>query len=82
MNESLFDFLVLSLSEAALMAMGFEMGHGQSSYRDIRVARENIEMLEMLEVKTKNNLTTDEKHLLVAVLSDLRLKYLDVQKKM
>ncbi len=34
-------------------------------------------MLEMLELKTRNNLTSDERKLLEGVLDNLRLNYVD-----
>ncbi len=48
---------------------------------DLELARQNIDLLEMIESKTKNNLTADETKLLDRVLFEVRTKFLEVSKK-
>jgi DNA replication initiation complex subunit (GINS family) len=43
------------------------------------MARFNIDLLIMLQDKTKGNLTDDEKKFLDAVVNDLQIKYLSVK---
>jgi len=80
-----FNMLVLSLNASALLHLGeTEAGSaglpsGPTSGIDVKLdlpmARNSIDMLCMLEVKTRGNLTGEEEHLLNQVLFDLRLRY-------
>jgi hypothetical protein len=47
----------------------------KKSAKDLPTARQAIDLLAMLEEKTKGNLTPDESRLLGAVLADLRLAF-------
>lgn len=49
--------------------------------RDLEQAKFSIDMLGMLEEKTKGNLTAEEQRFLQSVLSQLRLNYVDEVKK-
>jgi hypothetical protein len=81
-SPSLFGLLTLSLGNAALVGLGLmpEPETGQTM-KDLTVAAHNIELLAMLKEKTKGNLNPDEQHLLEGLLYDLRLKYVEGQKK-
>lgn len=48
---------------------------------DLEMARQNIDLLEMIQKKTQNNLTPDENRLLDRVLYEVRTKFLEVSKK-
>jgi hypothetical protein len=48
---------------------------------DLEMARQNIDLLEMIQQKTKNNLTPDEEKLMERVLYEVRTKFLEVSKK-
>ena len=80
-QESLFGILALSLCNAALVGLGEipepETGKAQ---KDLRVAKDNIDLLLMLQQKTKGNLTQEELELLESMLFDLRLKYVEASK--
>ena len=69
-----FNILVLSLNTSALIHLG-ETGTAESGPVDLPLARNAIDMLCMLEVKTRGNLTGEEERLLNQVLFDLRLRY-------
>jgi hypothetical protein len=74
-----FSTLVLSLASSAVLAMGLEKNpHTGIIEKDLDVARFNIDMLEMLKVKTKNNLTGDEQGFVDSVISDLQIKFVYV----
>ena len=72
---------VLSLASTALIALGkMPAPDGQSHPIDIETARHLIDVLAMLEAKTKGNLDEAEAKLLASLIYDLRVAYVDVQK--
>ena len=79
---SLFGLLTLSLGNAALVGLGLmpEPESGTTA-KNLDLAAHNIELLAMLQEKTRGNLSSEEKHLLEGLLYDLRLKYIEGQKK-
>lgn len=74
--------LVLSLQGTAMHQMG-KTAHPMTGQidRQIERASETIQMLEMIERKTKGNLDADEQKLLGHVLYELRMNYVDEVKK-
>jgi hypothetical protein len=79
---SLFGLLTLSLANAALVGLGLvpEPENGKTSL-NLEIAEQNIELLAMLQQKTKGNLDAEEQHLIDGLLYDLRLKYVEGQTK-
>ncbi len=77
-RSALFAQLVLQQSNMALMLLG-KVAHPESgqTVRDLEAARLFIDELEMLEVKTKGNLTKDESNLLKQTLMTLRLAFVE-----
>ncbi len=72
------EFLVLSLKAQAEMQLGL-LHFGDEKDRpapDLRVARHTIDVLAMLEDKTRHNLTMDEQRLLENSLTELRFRYI------
>ena len=66
----------LSLSASALVHMGLAPSpDGQPP--DLALARQNIDILLLLQDKTRGNLTGAEEHLLHQILFDLRLRFID-----
>ena len=80
-DDSLFHLLVLSLGNAALMGLGLvpEPDSGRTE-KNLELASHNIDLLSMLQLKTKGNLAPEEEQLLVGVLYDLRLKFCDASR--
>jgi hypothetical protein len=77
-----FSTLVLSLASSAVMALGLEKNpHTDKFEKDLELARFNIDMLKLLQGKTKNNLDADEKQFLEQITSDLQLRYVSVTKE-
>ena len=77
-----FSTFVLSLASAAMMGMGLAPRPDTGKQTtDLVMARQNIDLLELLQVKTKNNLSTEEAKLLERVLFEIRTKYLEVSKQ-
>ncbi len=76
--SALFAQLVLQQSNMALMLLG-KVAHPESGkvVRDLEAARLFIDQLEMLETKTRGNLTKDESNLLKQSLMTLRLAFVE-----
>ena len=80
-DHTLFDLLVLSLGNAALIALGLVPEPGTQAIRkDLESAGYNIELLEMLKQKTKGNLSPGESELLSGLIYDLQLKFVEAKK--
>ncbi len=77
-----FATFVLSLNHSALMHLG-EAPHPEteSVETNLPLARQTIDLLGLLEEKTKGNLTGDEERLLHQVLYDLRMRFVEVSGK-
>ncbi len=81
-TPSLFDLLTLSLGNAALIALGLVNDpDSKTAHLDLNSAQYNIELLEMLKLKTINNLSSSESELLNQLIYDLQLKFVDAKKK-
>src|SRR3569833_2627962 len=76
MMSALFAQLVVQQSNMAMLLMG-KVPHPQTgqTMRDIEAARLFIDQLEMLDAKTKGNLTKEEEHLLKQSLMSLRMAF-------
>ena len=48
--------------------------------QDLPLARQTIDLVGMLEEKTKGNLTGDEERLITQILFDLRMRYVERSK--
>jgi hypothetical protein len=80
-QESLFHVLVLSLGNAALVGLGLVPDPDSgTSEKNLGLAGHNIDLLSMLQLKTKGNLSAEEAQLLEGVLYDLRLKYCEADR--
>lgn len=76
-----FATFILSLSHSALMHLG-EAPHPDTNAveANLALAKQNIDLLGLLEDKTKGNLSGDEERLLAQVLFDLRMRYVERSK--
>lgn len=79
-----FTTFVLSLSTAALQHLGVgpgEGGEGEAKPEpNLVMAQQTIDILALLQSKTKGNLTKSEEKLLGNVLYDLRMRYVDAKR--
>jgi hypothetical protein len=75
-----FEHLVQQLYLSALMQMGAATPEGQRPRVDIIGARQSIDMLGVLEEKSKGNLTATETRMLETVLFELRMTFLELTK--
>jgi hypothetical protein len=73
-----FSTFVVSLNHSALVHLGDAPQHDGTVERHLALARQTIEILALLQEKTKGNLTGEEERLLLQVLNDLRLRFVEV----
>lgn len=77
-----FDTLVSFLSTTAMFQLGLLSGPGGERISpDMVNARRTIELLEVVQQKTSGNLTADEARLLDGVLYELRMAYVEIEKR-
>lgn len=74
-----FSTFVFSLGTSALMLMGERLDPGQQELPvNLPQAKEIIDILSLLEAKTKGNLTPDEQSVLTDMLYALRMKFVEL----
>ncbi len=76
-----FATFIFSLNSSALMHLGVieEPGTGKK-IKNLPLAKQTIDILGILEEKTRGNLTSDEDNLLKNILHDLRMMYVREKK--
>ena len=74
-----FTTFILSLGSSAMVHLG-DAPHPETGRAEVNLvmAKQTIDMLAMLDEKTRGNLTEDERAYLDALLYDLRLRFVDV----
>jgi len=77
-----FATFLLSLSHSALTHLG-DAPHPEDGkiLQNLPLAKQTIDLLGLLENRTKGNLTGDEERLITQILFDLRMRYLELSKK-
>jgi hypothetical protein len=70
--------LVQSVYMTAIVQLGGATPEGQTPQVDIIGARQSIDMLAVIEEKSKGNLTDDEQKLLSSALFELRMGFLEI----
>jgi hypothetical protein len=77
-----FSTFLIGLASSALIHLGEapnpETGKAE---RDLVLAHQSIELLGMLHDKTRGNLTPEEKQLFDNLLADLRLRFVEANKR-
>ena len=73
-----FEKFVASIYMSTLMQLGMAAPEGGQPQVDIIGARQSIDIIGMLQEKTKGNLTSKEETMLQNVLYELRMAYLEV----
>jgi hypothetical protein len=71
--------LALSLATSALFHLGLvpDPQTGQPGTKNLALARHSIDTLELLQDKTRGNLTSEESRLLADLLTELRVHYVE-----
>ena len=67
-----FSGLVLGFCSAALSYLGYG---DESAIKNLTLAKQNIDILDLLEAKTAGNLSEEESKLLKNAITDLKSKY-------
>ena len=77
-NEELFQGLVISLAAATMQHLGKTLSPVTNKIeKNLEAAQATIDMLDMLEAKTKGNLGDPEAKLLKSVLAELKMNYVE-----
>ena len=82
-----FNAFVLSLASSALIHLGLApdpdapaAGAGRAK-ADLPLAQQSIDLLALLQEKTRGNLTPDEESFLRGLLYDLRMRYVEAARQ-
>jgi Domain of unknown function (DUF1844) len=77
-----FEFLVFSLKTQAEMQLGlFGLGEEKQEQPDLPAARHAIDMLAMIQEKTRGNLSLEEQRMIENSLTELRFRFIQVSEK-
>lgn len=81
-DSSGFETLVTYLSTTAMFQLGLIAGpSGERIPADMPNAKRTLDLLEVLQEKTQGNLTASESRLLADVLYELRMSFVEIQKR-
>lgn len=77
-----FSTFILGLASSALIHLG-EAPNPETNATsvDLELARQSLDLLDLLHAKTQGNLTGEEEHLFSSLLTDLRLRFVEKSKK-
>lgn len=77
-----FSTLIMSFASAAMISIGRmpDPVTGQVN-KDLALARQNIDIISLLQEKTRGNLSPEEEKLVEGVLNELRISYVESQKR-
>ena len=73
-----FEHLVQSMYMTAMMGLGAGTQPGEKPRIDLMGARQTIDLLGVVQEKTKSNLSADEQRLLESALFELRMMFLEI----
>jgi hypothetical protein len=76
-----FSTFVLSIIGSAYVHLGDAPSPDGREEQNLVLAHQDIDLLSLLQEKTKGNLSGDEGRLLEQALYDLRMRYLEVSKR-
>jgi len=77
-----FSTFILSLSTSALFHLGLipDAQSGKPGERNLPLARQTIDILEILETKTRGNLDPEEAKLLESLLFEIRMRFVEANR--
>jgi len=73
-----FSTFVISLAQSAMVHLGETPDPSGQTQKNLALARQTIDLIGVLEAKTKGNLDDDEAKLISSVLTDLRTRFVAV----
>jgi hypothetical protein len=75
-----FSTFILGLASTTLIHLG-EAPNPETGQRavSLELARQSLDLLDLLERKTRGNLTPEEQQLFAALLTDLKLKFVSLK---
>jgi hypothetical protein len=75
-----FSTFILGLASTALIHLG-EAPNPETGERSVSLdlARQSLDLLDLLEQKTRGNLTPEEQKLFAALMTDLKLKFVSLK---
>lgn len=77
MPELNFATFLMSLNASALVQLGCHPDPStRETVKNLAIAKQTIDVIALLEEKTRGNLTDDERRLLINILYELRLLYI------
>jgi hypothetical protein len=77
-----FSTFILSLSSSAVYHMGgFQDPYSGKTSMNLELAKQTIDIIALLEAKTRGNLAPDEQKLITHALYDLRMRYVELADK-
>lgn len=77
-----FSTFIISLSSSALYHMGgFQDPYSGKTSMNLDLAKQSIDIIAMLEAKTRGNLNPEEQKLITHVLYDMRMRYVELADK-
>ncbi|OQX52548.1 MAG: hypothetical protein B5M53_08220 [Candidatus Cloacimonas sp. 4484_209] len=80
--EASFSSLILMLATGAYAHLGLvEDPLTKKVNKNLPLAKNTIDMLDVLKKKTKGNLTKEEEGFFINILGDLKMKYVEIKKK-
>lgn len=80
LHEATLSMLVMSIASGAAMALGLAPDPQSGQVKvDKNMARFNIDLLLVLQNKTKGNLSEEETRLLTSLVNDLQMKFLQLK---
>lgn len=71
---------IVSLSHSTLVHLGDAAQPDGTFERDLTLARQTIDILGLLQEKTRGNLAGDEERLLHQIVDDLRLRFVEISR--
>ena len=80
-GEAAFSIFCYSIASGAMVALGLAPNPATGeTEKDLGQAKSTIDVLEMLQDKTEGNRTEEESKVMMSLLFDLRMRYVDQSK--